>query len=592
MANDKPPQNTAAETALLGALMLDPALLDKITLHESDFYLKKHQIFYATLLSMHARAEVIDMITVSEALERQKQLELVGGAVWVSELTMGVPSLSHALEYARIVKETALKRHALNIATTLASAAYNANGTLSAEISAAQAQLTELLAQPDDTDDDAETPVPELPLEIDLDAAGRAGVWVDEYVDYAMGVSPMTPLAFHESAALWLVSSAVARRVVLNMAFDKIYPNLWIAWIAPSTLFGKSTSMNLARRVAMQTISHLLTPEDMTPEGLLLDMAGMEPQNLAQMTFDDQQAWQKRRAFAAQRAWTMDEFSGLLATAGRDYNAGLLETLMRFYDCTEEYKRLTAGRGMQVVKNSYLSLLAASTPTAMAQHLTNERMWGMGWWPRFALLAPEGNRPDWAEPREQSPPDHLVARLRSIYERLPEPRWPEPLTDIPALLEPGVFDHWNRYNRALRYDLLTDELDHRLWAAYGRLPVTALKVATIFSILDWPKNEPTPRVAMHHMHRALVVTEEWRVSAHRVLNMALNAAEDKLTQRLVEKLQKNPGGMTLRQLYKQMKRTKPQKIERLLDDLALRGEVRKIEYQNPRGGPKTVKYAI
>jgi len=321
-------------------------------------------------------------------------------------------------------------------------------------------------------------------------------------------------------------------------------------------------------------------------------MAGMEPANLAQMPIDDQQSWQERRNFSAQRAWTMDEFSGLLASSGRDYNAGLTETLMRFYDCTEDYKRLTAGRGLQIVRNSYLTLLAASTPTALASHLTNERLWGMGFWPRFTLLAPDNNRPEWSEPREQDAPTALIEQLRAIYNRLPKPRWPEPLTDIPATLGPGVFNLWNQYNRALRYDLLTDDLDHRLWAAYGRLPVTALKVAMILAVLDWPEADPTPRIEMRHMHRALLITESWRASVHRVLNLAMSAAEDKLTQQVIQRLQSQPEGMTFRDLYKVMKHIKPSQIETVLNNLVLRGEIREIEYQNPRGGPKTKHYTI
>ncbi len=590
--------NVQAEEATLGCIMIDPALIDTIDTRPHEFSVHKHRLIYEAMLDLKDQGRPIDHISLPELLAHRKQLHKVGGLAYISGL-MNQPGNAYNIdEYARILRDAWLRRTTLSIAEDLSSVAFHANGTLPSEIEEIRARLGDLLPQPEPEDDEEDIfdvpPLPE-PVQdlINSDLAAQAGTWIDDYVAYAANVSPMTPVSFHESAALWLVSSSVARRVVLNMAFDHIYPNLWFAWVAPSTLFGKSTSMNLARRIALQAFPHLLTAEDMTPEGLIGDMSGREPNNLAQMTLQEQTAWQDRRDFAGQRAWTMDEFSGLLASAGRDYNAGLIETLMRFYDCTEKYSRLTAGRGMQTIKHSYLTLLSASTPTALTQHLMSERLWSMGWWPRFALLAPESNRPAWQEPKAQPPPDQLVTRIRTIYKRLPEPTWPEPTPDIPARLVGDSFQIWNRYNKALRYELLdSDCLDQRFWAAYGRMPVHALKVATILAILDWPEGEELPPVYPRHVMRAMQIVEGWRRSAHRVLDLASNQAENNLQQRVVQLITKNPGGMTLRDVYKRMKRTKPKKIESMLDDLVLRGELRQIDYQNPRGGPKTQKYVV
>lgn len=589
------PRNITAEEAAIGSVLLDHSVLNQIDLQPEEFYLQKHQLIYKALLRLHEAGRPIDFVILSEELAKHGDLEKIGGSAELARFARAVPSAYNIDEYARMVREAYHKRLAIQIASDLATAAYNPNGKLTESLPQIMARLDNLRPQPEEDNDEPQTDeIPALPdaIEIDESLAATAGTWIDEYIAYANNVSPMTPTAFHESAALWLVSSAIARRLFLNMAFDKIYPNIWVAWVAPSTLFGKSTSMNLARRIALQVYRHLLCAEDMTPEGLILDMAGNEPSNLGQMTIEDQAAWTQRRDYAAQRALTMDEFSGLLATAGRDYNAGLLETLIRFYDCTEKYTRMTAGRGMQTINNSYLTLLASSTPTALAQHLMSERLWGMGWWPRFALLAPATDRPSWAEPTEQEPPTQLIDRIRKLYERLPEATWPDPPPDIMARLGPGAFDLWNRYNRALRYDLLDDALDQRLWAAYGRLPVTALKVATLLAALDWPENESIPTLDLRHIMRALLITEKWRVSAHRVLDLASSESEDRLAQRIIKQIQKEPGGVTLRDLYKSMRRTKTSKIERVLADLVTRGELREIEYQNPRGGPKTKKYVI
>jgi hypothetical protein len=589
------PRNIAAEEATIGSVLIDPEAITWVDLEAEEFYLKKHAVIWRALLKMHQHGQPIDFITLSEELARHRQLSTAGGQAELARLARCVPSATNIDAYAQMVHEKAIDRAAIEISTDLASAAYNPNGKLFEILPEIQARVADLAPRPDDDDEEDEVDeVPPLPEEIviDDDLAATAGTWIDQYIDYANNVSPMTPRAFHESAALWLISSAVARRVVLKMAFDNIYPNLWVAWVAPSTLFGKTTSMNVATRIAYNTFPHLMAAEDMTPEGLILDMAGHEPSNLSQMTIEDQASWTKRRDYSAQRAWAVDEFSGLLASSGKDYNAGLLTTLMKFYNCQETYERVTAGRGMQTINHSYLTLLAASTPAALTKYLLSDGLWSNGWWPRFALLAPESKRPGWAEPTEQDPPSLLIARVRKIYERLPDPAWPDPPADVPAKLGPGSFNLWNRYNRALRYDLLNDALDHRLWAAYGRLPVTALKVATLLAVLDWPEADPIPTVEGRHVMRAIVITEQWRRSAHRVLLLATHQAEDKLAQRIIQQIQKRSGGATLRDLYKSMRRTKTKTIERVLSDLVMRGELQEIEYQNPRGGPKTKKYVV
>jgi len=169
--------------------------------------------------------------------------------------------------------------------------------------------------------------LPDLPPVARLDQAQGEAVatWVDDYVTYADRISPMTPRLFHQGAALWLVSVAAARRVVLHMPHGDIYPNLCQLWLAPTTLFAKSTGLNVARQMAWQVIPHLLSSQETTPEALLQDMAGLEPANLAARSEADKELWTKGRNFAGQRGWLLDELSGLLASAGRDYNAGLIE---------------------------------------------------------------------------------------------------------------------------------------------------------------------------------------------------------------------------------------------------------------------------
>jgi hypothetical protein len=586
------PVNTEAEEAVLGSMLLDEEQIPRVAaiISPESFYLQRNRVIYEAMTGLQRRGVAVDFVTLITELEQAEQLSTAGGAAYISQLINSVASAVNATHYAELIYDTAKRRQILALASDLSRYAYDEKQPVDGKISGTATILLSLSAPAPATLKEEPLQVPALPMDLDTTLATGAGRWLDSYVAYAEGVSPMTPNTFHESAGLWLISAAIARRLVLNMAFDKIYPNLWVAWVAPSTLWGKSTSMNLARRIALNAYAHLLTPEDMTPEGLVLDMAGNEPANLGQIRMDDQQGWQDRRNFSAQRAWTLDEFSGLLASSGRDYNAGLIETLMRFYDCTEKYDRLTAGRGMQCIHSAYLSLLAASTPTALAMHLNSERLWGMGFWPRFGILAPESSRPDWKEPRDQDPPTVLSKQIKELYDRLPKPRWPDPVPDIPVTLGEGVYQTWNAYNKIMRFDMLTDELDQRLWAAYGRLPVHILKVAMLLASLDW-QDTPGPRIEMRHLTRSMMIVETWRTSLHRVLKLAEMEEQDRVKQQVIYQISKvDPLGITMRDLCKVIRR-KPQEIQRSLDELLMTGEVQEIESVK-RKGPRTNIYIL
>lgn len=424
-----------------------------------------------------------------------------------------------------------------------------------------------------------------------------AGAWVDLYANYAAAISPMTPRSFHESAALWLGAVAIARRLKVPMAFGDVFPNIWAIWLAPTTLYRKSTALDVAHRLARRAFAHLMAAQDTTPEAFLSDLAGNEPTGLATQPEADKADWLAGRNFAAQKGWILDELSGLLAAAGKDYNAGLVESLLRFYDCTPFYARSTRGQGRVVVHDSYLSLLGASTPGAMTGHLTADRLWSMGWWPRFAVLTPDGDRPAWQEAREQAEPPKLAGDLQRLYNRLPIAKWPDRPGARAAILGTDVHQAWNRYNKALSYDLLTDDLDERLHGTYGRLPTQALKVALILAALDldgWPEENAAPAICLPHLARAISICECWRASAHRALTVAAKTDFGKLAKRVIEQVtRREPQGATLRDIYRAMQDHTPADIQTAVMQLVEVGELEELAGESgPKGGRPTKRYRV
>lgn len=402
----------------------------------------------------------------------------------------------------------------------------------------------------------------------------------------------MTPVVFHQSAGLWLVSTVIARRLMVPMPFGQIYPNLFIVWVAPTTLYRKTTALNVARGIAQGTFPYLLAPQDTTPEAFLADLAGVEPPNFDELPELDQKEWRMSRNHAAQRGLVLDEMSGLLSASGKDYNAGLIEAIIRLYDCDPRFSRSTRRDGRIVLRNGYLSLLGASTTAAMGPHLRSQPLWYKGWWPRFAILTPSDDRPEWRVPWEQSEPAGMVATLAKLHKRLPQATWPDPPKALVTTLGDGVYDAWMLYNKALSHDLLTPDLDDRLAGTYGRLPTLVLKVATILAALDWTEGK-APQIELRHLARAITICEECRASAHRVLTMITETTHDRLSARILGQLGKfGKKGATLRDVYRGMHNVDRHQIEGLLGQMVKAGEVESVEPERAGPGRPTVRYRV
>jgi replicative DNA helicase len=107
-----PPQNLDAEESVLGAMMLSPGAIGAVSevLDASDFYRESHAKVYRCALSLYARGEPVDAITLVDELEERGDLEGAGGRSRIHELAALVPATSNAGHYAKIVREMATLR--------------------------------------------------------------------------------------------------------------------------------------------------------------------------------------------------------------------------------------------------------------------------------------------------------------------------------------------------------------------------------------------------------------------------------------------------------------------------------------------------
>ncbi|MGI6332495.1 MAG: replicative DNA helicase [Zhaonellaceae bacterium] len=121
-----PPQNTEAEQALLGSLLLDQDAIDQIVelVKSKDFYQDAHKVIYETILDLHQGGQAVDLVTLTDALRSRGLLERVGGVSYLAVLSSVVPTAANAEYYAKIVAEKAILRQLIATATQIAQKGY------------------------------------------------------------------------------------------------------------------------------------------------------------------------------------------------------------------------------------------------------------------------------------------------------------------------------------------------------------------------------------------------------------------------------------------------------------------------------------
>jgi replicative DNA helicase len=105
-----------AEQSVLGAVFLDPNVLDNLTfLEDRDFSLGRHQSIYKVMRWLERKGQPVDIITVTDAIAKFGQIENIGGVSYLSQLVESCPSTANVDFYAKMVRSKALERRARNM---------------------------------------------------------------------------------------------------------------------------------------------------------------------------------------------------------------------------------------------------------------------------------------------------------------------------------------------------------------------------------------------------------------------------------------------------------------------------------------------
>lgn len=143
------PQNAEAEASLLGALLIDSEAIVKIAdnLSAADFFDKKNERIYEAMLQLYENHEAIDVLTLSDKLKNNGQLDSIGGPGYLTELTNFVPTAAHVEQYADIVAQKAMRRRLIAASKEIVDLGHDESKQLRALIEEAEVKLFEVSQQ-------------------------------------------------------------------------------------------------------------------------------------------------------------------------------------------------------------------------------------------------------------------------------------------------------------------------------------------------------------------------------------------------------------------------------------------------------------
>lgn len=121
-----PPQATDLEEAILGAIMLEKDAIFQVNdfLTPDMFYRDNHQKIYVAARELFQKGDPIDILTITAELRLRGELEMIGGAYYITELTDRVSSAANIESHARIVYQKHLQRELIRTSTEMINSAY------------------------------------------------------------------------------------------------------------------------------------------------------------------------------------------------------------------------------------------------------------------------------------------------------------------------------------------------------------------------------------------------------------------------------------------------------------------------------------
>lgn len=138
-----PPNSEVAEKSVIGACLIDKDAVIAVAefLRPEHFYNEKHAAIFEAILALYEDRSPVDLVTLTEKLKKQKDLDKVGGASYLSDLASKVPTAGNIEEYGHIVKNNYTKRQLISLAAKVSDSAFDEGKMASDALDSAEQQI-------------------------------------------------------------------------------------------------------------------------------------------------------------------------------------------------------------------------------------------------------------------------------------------------------------------------------------------------------------------------------------------------------------------------------------------------------------------
>ncbi|MBO5419836.1 MAG: replicative DNA helicase [Bacteroidales bacterium] len=140
---NRPPQALDVEEAVLGALLIEPNCIDEAMdeLTSNCFYSEKHRMIFDAMRSLSNEHVPLDLLSVSQKLKTNGNLEAVGGAVALAQLSQKIGAAAHIDYYIRILKQKCIQRELITASYEILKSSYDESVNVDELIDSAQTKV-------------------------------------------------------------------------------------------------------------------------------------------------------------------------------------------------------------------------------------------------------------------------------------------------------------------------------------------------------------------------------------------------------------------------------------------------------------------
>jgi replicative DNA helicase len=141
-----PPQNIEVEEAILGGILLDPEAIGRVAekLIPEAFYIPTHTDIYKAALALNGLGKPTDLLTITDWLIDQKQLEKIGGQAKLIQLLERTVSAVNIDSLAVLVMDKYIRRELIKAGTEVTQLGYAADRPLETVLDESEQQILNL----------------------------------------------------------------------------------------------------------------------------------------------------------------------------------------------------------------------------------------------------------------------------------------------------------------------------------------------------------------------------------------------------------------------------------------------------------------